>query len=291
MSDFQSSYTILDTPQIPIVEPQIHFNLGKFEQGIQDHGNKVYLDDMLECPCRDTVTGKHLPSCRNCGGSGWSLIRRRDTTALITSSNLETKFLEWSENKLGMVRVSVPYTFGLKYMNRIIVTDSLVYSNEVLHPHWDATLSKYYAYANYWVQQVDGIWWFRSKDQELVRLLEGVDYTFTKNILYFNNQFRVDFPPDSGGNEINNFSVIYKHHPQYHILDINREWITQKAIEFSLEKKEFPISAIARKSHYVLDKQNYNDTYMLDNSTEPTIGWYGTGPNPDLSLTSTQICQ
>ena len=123
----------------------------------------------------------------------------------------------------------------------------------------------------------------------MVRLLEGptADYTFTKNVIIFNSQFKDEFGEEEGNTH---FSVLYGHFPQFHILDINREFLTQKAKDFALKNKQFPVSAVARRSHNVLDKQNYDDSYLLNNSTTDTIGYYEQGPNPDLTILSNSTC-
>lgn len=288
MPDFQENYTILTTPEQTVTEPQQFFQLGGLEQMIEQHGYKIYLDSMIECPCRGKDS-KHLPSCKNCGGTGWSVVKRTETKAVLQSANLYTRFLEWSEEKLGTIRVTLKDQDRCKYMDRIIVLDVLSYSNEVIYPYWDSTLNKYIAFTNYWIQGISAIYFFKSKTEELVRLLEGptADYTFTKNVIIFNSQFKDEFGEEEGNTH---FSVLYGHFPQFHILDINREFLTQKAKDFALKNKQFPVSAVARRSHNVLDKQNYDDSYLLNNSTTDTIGYYEQGPNPDLTILSNSTC-
>ena len=172
MPDFQENYTILTTPEQTVTEPQQFFQLGGLEQMIEQHGYKIYLDSMIECPCRGKDS-KHLPSCKNCGGTGWSVVKRTETKAVLQSANLYTRFLEWSEEKLGTIRVTLKDQDRCKYMDRIIVLDVLSYSNEVIYPYWDSTLNKYIAFTNYWIQGISAIYFFKSKTEELVRLLEG----------------------------------------------------------------------------------------------------------------------
>ena len=61
----------------------------------------------------------------------------------------------------------------------------------------------------------------------------------------------------------------YKHKPQFHILDVNREFMNSNLFENGKEKVIYlPISAIARRAHYQLDKDNWRKTHIIDNYTD-----------------------
>ena len=67
-------------------------------------------------------------------------------------------------------------------------------------------------------------------------------------------------------------TVRYLHSIQSHILDIPRESMQSlvNVANEGEEKIDLPISAIARRVHYVLDRQNFDGTRILNNDSTAT---------------------
>lgn len=241
---------------------KVNLVLSDFEAQVWNKGQEVYLDKMLKCPCNSIDSG-FLSSCRNCGGSGWVLIERIDTKMLLTSINKNTKFKEWSEEKVGTVNVTALSRNKLAFMDRIILRNATMIFNQTLKFKVDPNTGDMFAFTIYPIIFVEFIFIFESTELPLRRLSIDLDYTVVRNkITIISEELKAI--------ENLTISIRYTHRPQYHIIDLNRELMNSEIDERKiLETGEFPVSAIARLSHYVLDIEDFNGTYYIDNSQPP----------------------
>jgi len=229
-----------------------------FDAAVFQRGYKVFHDKMIKCPCKVKQGGDNLSSCRNCGGTSWVLVNRFETRMVLQSMNLDTKYKEWSEERLGTVNITALERDRLAHMDRIILIDGESVHNQVIYPQkFKNTL---FAFTFYDIKSVIDLFLFVSDTDSLVRLTETTDFTFEKNRVLLSSTFK----------SIDNLtlSVRYIHSPQFHILDIPRELIQSDIDGVNKETLlgDFPVNAIGRRSHYVLDSQNLTDDYLNDNS-------------------------
>lgn len=224
---------------------------------VEQKGLDVFLDKVVFCPCSRIGDRQPLSSCRNCGGTGYTYINRYDTKIILQSMNISTKFKEWSEEKIGTVRVTARDEDNLSYMDRITVKEIEVITNQTIFPReFDRKVRGKLIYD---IKTVQEIFAFRDSNSPLVKLEINTDYTFNGNIITFNDKY----------SDWDDFTVTvrYSHNPSFHIMDMTRDAMTTKVDLGNGEQNVvMPISAIARRSHYVLDEQNYNGDYLLDNS-------------------------
>jgi len=237
-----------------------------FDAVVWKKGYSVYLDKALRCPCRSQNDHQALSSCKNCGGSGWVYLNRYKTRLVLQAMNLDTKFKEWSEERIGTVKITAMHVDELAFMDRITVIDGRSIVNDVIYP------KDYYgelrARVNYEILEVDEIFMFMDNSTLLKKLVQGVDYDILQdnqgrptNLLSFDQQY-------------NSFdqmtvSIRYQYAPQFHVLDVTRQIMSSPIIDTTTGGEipvQFPISALGRRSHYVLDEQNYNRDFLLDNS-------------------------
>jgi hypothetical protein len=104
---------------------------------------------------------------------------------------------------------------------------------------------------------------FIGPEQKLRILIEGDDFTVVnKNVLLFKPELLDDVTDKIAA------TIRYKHKAQYHIIDVNREFMTSWVQEEGKEAQiRLPISAVGRRAHYQLDKDNWKHTNILDNET------------------------
>ena len=81
---------------------RVDFNKPSFEKLIYQKGLDVVWEQAIHCPCKDDeAANQGLSSCKNCGGTGWVFINPEETKMIIHSMNLNTRYKEWSMEKLG----------------------------------------------------------------------------------------------------------------------------------------------------------------------------------------------
>lgn len=243
-------------------KPRVDFNKGDFEALIEQKGYDVFIEKAFRCPCGSKDTGTQpLSSCKNCGGSGYAFINKIDTRLVLHSMNLETKFREWSKENLGTVSVTGRDIEDLGYMDRITVVDAISVFNQVVYPfiYDDSGTDRLTAFTIYDIKEIEDIFLFVSSSAKYQRLALTTDYTFEYNKIIFNSSFNSLTNPQ--------MTVRYKHSPQFHIIDFPRETMnTFVTVGGKEQSVRMPIHAVARRSHYVLDAENFVGDRVLDNS-------------------------
>jgi len=267
------SYTnsIVQTPPAgDLTKTAPYLALNNFDKKIWDKGGLIFFDQMLKCPCYSIIKGEdgglnEFPSsaCENCGGSGWFLVQRHETRAIITSINKDTKFKEWSEEKLGTMNVTTLERNKLSFMDRIILKEAKTYHNETIF--FKKFAGKWRAKTFYEILTVEFVLLFETDEKPLKALVNTpsvIEYTTSSNY--------IELPDGIVGNNIEKVQCTIKYvcRPQYHILDIPRDSMVApyKEIDKSIVAGQFPIHAVARRSHFVLDSQSYSLANILDNS-------------------------
>lgn len=258
MNTLSNTSYIAATPVNTQGKARVDLVKSDFDAVVWQKGYSVFLDRAIKCPCRNVSDNQGLSSCKNCGGSGWVFINRKATRMVIQSMNKDTQFKEWSVEKLGTARITSLNEDKLAYMDRITITSAISTTSQILHfkQHED---SVYRAMSIYPIKSVIDAFIFKDPSQLLLKAEQGVDFTIV------------------GGNWIElapihnvqnaTISLRYEHNPMYHVIDLNRDIMTTKKLEGGKDvNKNLPISAIAKSAHYVLDEQNFNGDFLLDNS-------------------------
>lgn len=240
-----------------------NFIKSDFDNAIEKKGYNVIHEKALKCPCKSENTNQQS-NCKNCGGTGWIFINSTQTKMILHSMNRETKFKDWSEQNLGTVAVSSMIRDQLSYMDRITVVDGRTFFSEVLHLKVISDDDqRLFAFTTYNIKSVFYAGLFISVDQQLTRLIENTDFTFVKNQFFLDESFY-----DENNDDIS-ITIRYEHAPQYHVLDLSRETMQSIVAEPGGNKEtvvDLPISAVARRAHYILDNENIAYTRLVDNS-------------------------
>jgi len=253
--------TITPPPSL-VGKPSVNLEKSDFEALIEQKGYDVYHDRALKCPCKPRSGGDAQSTCKNCGGSGWIYINRHETRMVIQSMNIDTKYKEWTEERLGSARITARDIDQLAFMDRITLINAEAVFSQVLHPKKEPGNAYFYATTRYNIKTIKYIFLFKGVGLVLQRLNETTDYTLVKNQIRLNASFSSEVNPT--------ITVRYIHEPEFTVLDLSRDlmYSTIKDKCTTTGKKEiaFPISAVARRSHYMPDRGDFEDDDLLDNS-------------------------
>lgn len=241
---------------IPVIQgwPRVDLNLEGFEAIVQTKGLDVTWEATILCPCR-TTDNSNLSTCQNCMGTGWVMVNKTQTKMILHSMNANTKYKEWSEEKLGTASVTAMNRDKLSFMDRIIVNGAEGIQSQVIYTKLYS--NQVYAYTIYDIESILDLFVFVDATHKLTKLEEGIDYTYTRNKILFTSL--------TVGKSI---SIRYKHKIQYHIIDLPHDVRNSYEIDTNGRDSQtiLPINAIAKRSHYILDSLNYLGDNILDNS-------------------------
>lgn len=268
----------------PKGKARVDLKKSDFDNLIWDKGYNVIHEKSIKCPCK-TKDNDHLLTCENCQGTGWLFINPVDTKMVIQSINAETKYKNWSEEKLGTFAVTAMEVNLVGFMDRITINDSISVQAETLYPKINVPTNEPFVFTIYDISKIVDVFLFDTATTPLTRLIPEQDFDFFDN--------KIIFAPDTLPLENPVVSVRYEHKPQFHIIDLVKDVRNSYAINKSSGKDNsivLPVHAIARRSHYVLDSPNYDGDNVIDNSYE--TGEPGTQCEQLLAtLTSPQINQ
>lgn len=254
--------TISIRPPFDFNQPRVDFTLSRFEKLIQDKGVDVIHERAIVCPCKEKG-GDNSSACKNCLGTGWVFVNPIQTKMIVQSMNLSTKFSLWSEEKVGTMIVTARYVDKLNYMDRITDLWSESFHSQILYPF--IYQDKLFAYTIYNIESVECLFIFNGTDNKLLKLEVGIDFTYVDNIVTFADKYK--------NYEHFTVSILFRHQIQYHVLDLVRETRNNQELQDSglVDENKLPINGIARRSHYVLDSENFGGTLVFDNSFPTTL--------------------
>lgn len=236
--------------------PRVDFMTPDFDALIWNKGYSVIIEKAISCPCGKR-TKEYQTACKNCQGTGWVFINPVETKAVLQSINKSTRYKEWSVELVGTVSVTVENRFQLSYMDKLVVTGAsiLEVENVLVKKHG----TQLYSTTIYPMLKVDYIFLFKSVNEKLVPLVLGTDYTISQNKLLYLG---------SGVKEGDSVSLRYSHFLQYNVIDLNHDVRNSTYQDDKLKETQnpLPISAIARKTHYIMDALNFEGTNIFDNS-------------------------
>jgi len=255
--------TVTPTPSQVANQGRADFVKSKFDDLIYQKGYDVVHEKALRCPCV-SKNANQQSNCKNCGGSSWIFFNPTQTKMVIHSMNLNTKYKEWSQENIGTASISSLAETETSFMDRITVIDGEAIFSEVLFlKQYNST---YYWNTIYDIKEISFLGLFVGVEQILKTLVYGADFTYTKNKITFLTAD--DYIDPLATEQDISISIRYKHSPQLHIIDSPRETI-QTFINIGGEGEEvvsLPVHSIGRRSHYVLDRQNFDNSRVLDNS-------------------------
>jgi len=267
-SNLDNGTVIAATSPNTVGHPRVDLQKGSFDSLIQQKGYDVWHDKAHKCPCVNVLSNHANSSCRNCGGSSWLFTNRTETRMVIQSQSIDTKYKDWSAEKAGSARVTCLNETRLTYMDRIVVRNALMTSSENVHfeKHEDGV---WRGYCKFNVKAIDVAYLFTSPSRKLTPLASGDYKIMNGQWIELSPSIVETIDPNDDG-VFPTISIRYEHNPEYHIIDITRQVIESyrntQSRDLNRDKSfKFPLSAVARLAHYVLDQQNFNEEYLFDN--------------------------
>lgn len=243
-------------------DPRVDFDKNDFDVLIGEKGRSVQLERGLLCPCKSESLNQQS-ICKNCGGSGYIFINPEKTKMVIQSMNKSTDYKPWSQESTGMINITAFEQDKITFMDRITVLDAESIFNEVLHFKESGGL--YYAYTAYPIKKTVYCGLYTSASTVLQKLDPATDFTVSNDAVILNNTFYN--PLDT---QLKAVTIKYVHAPTYLITDMKRE--TMDSYEYKLGNRliRLPLSAIGKRSHYNLTKENLLGNRLLNNSYSTT---------------------
>lgn len=240
--------------------PNPEFREELFDASIWQKGYDCLVHKAIECPCKTTGDNSNLPTCSNCGGTGWVYINPTQTKALITSINKDTKYKSWSLELVGTMSVTLRDIERASFMDRITFINETGIFSEVKTAYTVDTDT--FVFLSYEASSIEDIFIFTGQANKLTRVDPSKYY------IKSDNRAVVVFTTGAlTGSTNNSISVRYKNLVQYNILDIPH-LIRSSNITNTLgqiEKITLPNQYIARLAHYVRGLK-FDGTGIQDNS-------------------------
>ena len=235
---------------------RLDFDKGQFDALIENKGYPIVWERAIPCPCSCQGESANKTSCKNCAGTSWVFINPLEIKGLITSINKDTKYKEWSVELLGTFAVTVNSKHRLNFMDRVTVLGSRTIHSETIRVKRSS--EKTFIRTIYPIIEIVDVFKFEDVYKKLKLLQFEVDYTFSGNQIQFLGNIKFD----------DTITVTYLHQLQYHILDLNHDVRNTVVLNnYSQEQtKELPISAIARRTHIVINSYEFNGDEIFNNS-------------------------
>jgi hypothetical protein len=249
----------------PINTPdRVDFNEFDFNTLVWQKGREVILEKSLECPCKGRGSNQQS-NCKNCGGTGYVFINPYKTRMVIQSMNRTMEYKPWTEANSGMINITALETEELSFMDRITMLDGESTFQEVLSIKSKG--NKLFAYTAYPVKDMKYCGLFLGTDQPIQKLKLGPDFLIDEDIFILDNKFTQTNPPLS-------VTVRYIHAPTYLVLDMKRDSIESFEYNFGEKLLRLPVSAMAKRAHYNLKKENLLGDRLINNSfTEACVSY------------------
>ena len=260
MSD--SKPITVQTPPSLIGKPEVNLSKSDFDALIEQKGYDVWHDYAIKCPCVSKDGTSPQSNCLNCGSAGWFYVNRTKTRMVIQSMNINTNLKEWSEIKLGTANITARAEDRLSFMDRITLLDSESEFGQVIFLKKQPDTNKVYGTLRYDPVDIYSVFLFTSTSSKHQLLVKDVDYTVERNqIKLLKLNYIVGAEPT--------ISVRYKHRAEYTVLDLPRDIMVSTIKDPCTKQRkdvQFPISAVGRRSHYMIDRNDYTNDNLLDNS-------------------------
>ncbi len=259
--------TVITTTPDDLGSPQVHMDRKKFDDFITDHGYVVLIDRAIKCPCKNRITGKPLPDCKNCGGTGWFYIDRQKSVIACTSLSNKNKYEVWTESNAGTVNITTRPEDKLGWMDKVSLTELESWFSQAVYLKLLEDNS-WFSFLTYEPISAFDVFIFKNTGEALGYLTSD-KYTLSGNKILVPASTITSFGLTDGEYCI---SIRYTHNPVYYIIDINRDLIKQKVDPncTNNNKANLPLNCIGRRAHFVLDAADFVGDNLLDNTPTRT---------------------
>lgn len=233
--------------------PTPNFRKVDFETAITRKGYNVCVEKALRCPCVDKASGSALPSCKNCGGTGYFFVDMRKTKLLMHSITAKKQYATWTVENAGTVSITARAIDKMCYMDKITMIDIDSEYNQLITTYKDEDKNLNIGKLHYNPIKIFDVYGFDSVEKPLI-YVPCEDYKINGNFLEISPEYQCE-----------SFSVRYLHNPVFHIIDTNRESMVQVNLR-GKGLENLPANYIGRRADIVIDIENLNQDRLFDNT-------------------------
>lgn len=252
---------IIASPSVS-TSPETYLRQRDFDALVARKGYKVYHDIFMSCPCKEDGVESHRLTCQNCYGTGYVLIERRSTIAMVAQMNYPTQFKNWTIENAATAQITTLSYDPTNFMDRIVLYEEENIYNELIYPRI-LDNEEVIAFCAYPPIEILNIKLFRGDDISLLDINPSqVQIDKEGKIILTNIKEYLYTSQDSIYNNYSGISIRYKYHPSYHIIDVFRNLLTSPTdyptdtISPKGTRVQFPYGAMAKMSHLVLERGN-----------------------------------
>lgn len=235
-----------------------------FDNAIWENGYRVWVEDAVSCPCKGMGAAPQS-TCNNCLGTGWIFIAPKETRALMTSINKNTKYKDWNPQFIGTVAITPISEIKLSFMSRVTIKDNTSRFSEVVLlrniPNPVDNFTKY-VFLTYRPNNVLSVYMYDGSNNKLLKI-DSSNYRSSLNPFVIEVDISILGESHNGA-----ISVTYTHELSYNVIDIPHDMRITKEYDNTNKRSivDMPVSAIGRKSQYELGiASNYNFDNILLN--------------------------
>lgn len=257
---------VLTQTPASVGNPQSIFDVKQFNDFIWKNGYECFIERRIYCPCTNVNTGQWLPDCLNCGGTGKVYINKQESRIACTSMSNRNKYESWSIVNMGVVNISAMAPDKMGFEDRVTLPELEMIFSEVVQLKLNVNETKVFAFTKYFPKVVYDVYRFKDINSPLVWV--DPDYYKIKDnhIIFDYNQF---FPLLQAGQL--NVSIRYSNHPQYLIIDINRDMVktlSGKDCNTVMDgaRVNAPLNYVGRLLHIMSDQPSLNGKSLFDNT-------------------------
>ena len=236
-----------------------------FDNAIWENGYTVWIEDAVSCPCKGMGSAPQS-TCNNCLGTGWIFIAPKETRALMTSINKNTKYKDWNPQFIGTVAITPISEIKLSFMSRVTIKGNTSRFSEVVFlrniPNPVDNFTKY-VFLTYRPNNVLNIYVYDGINNRLLKV-DSSRYRPSTNPFVIEVDINLLLDTDNGA-----ISVTYTHELSYNIIDLPHDMRMTKEYDNTDKRRlvDMPVSAIGRKSQYELGvSSNYSYNNLIDNA-------------------------
>lgn len=245
--------------------PDTNLRQKDFNQLVYKRGYNVYIDRMMKCPCEENQSNSARLTCTNCFGTGWILVERVETKAMIASINNPTVYREYSPENYGTVQITtLSDNSPLEFMSRITLYEDLTFYSELLNPRYLES-GEVIAFSAYKPEEILQLYCYQGDEKPLLKIdVKKVEIDKEGKLILTEALREVQKREDYVFTDNPTLSIRYKYHPSYTVIDVPRSMhisVTDAPLHPTVDKKSrqwFPCSAIARATHLILNR-NINE--------------------------------
>lgn len=263
---------IVETPPETLAGGVPFLSENDFRDALFAHGYVVTHEKAIRCGCNNKPTGQPMPNCCNCVGSGWFFVNKTETRMLVQGINKTTQYKDWTETDRGTASITARASDNiLSFMDRVTVLD--VESNFVESKKTrTSSTGEIFSFLYYYPLDIYAVWVWQGVDQPH-RLLNVTEYAIEENKIVFDASLTSLYPLNKNNHqedgEYLSFMIGYNYNPVFHCIDITREVVKNRNRDCEdglLALKDFPVHAVAKKAHFILDAPEFDGSSVFDNS-------------------------